>query len=153
MRRLAPGLSARLRLNRRLRSWAWKERRQRHPEIAGVSPGVFIRPQPPCSLRVSPDTFLMAEPDRDRLRHRQSAGHTSRQLQITAGSEGPPARFRHLLQQHLCQTVRMELHRASRPKRGDQTAKHMEGKLGKKTTANTDFRSGDPTTMTCSTRY
>ena len=95
----------------------------------------------------------MAEPDRDRLRDRQSSRNPTRQLQITGGFEDSPARFHRLLQQDFRPTVPMELHRSPRPKRRDQTAKQLEGKPGKTNTAITDFRFGVPTTMTCGTSF
>ena len=93
----------------------------------------------------------MAEPDRDRLWHRQSSRNPTRELQISGGFEDSSARFLRLLQQDFRPTFPMELHRSPCLKRSDQTARHLEGKLGKTNTTITDFHFGVPTTMTCGT--
>ncbi len=111
----------------------------------------LTRSCPSSSLRVSPEAFFMAEPDRDRLWHRQSSRDPTRELQISGGFEDSCARFHRLLQQDFRPAIPMELHRSPCPKRSDQTAKHLEGKLGKTNTAITDFRFGIPTTITCGT--
>lgn len=59
-----------------------KKRRPGHSEKPGVASSVSVRPESSHSICVPPQTQLVAESDRNVLRHRDAKSRSSRQLQI-----------------------------------------------------------------------
>lgn len=108
-----------------------KKRQVRDPQISGDQTSVSFRACSSNSVRVCPETHIVAESDRDRVWDCGSTGHASRQLHVTCSHEGTPAGFHRLLQSHVRQAVPLDLHGSSDHRRNRQTPRDVEGKLGK----------------------
>jgi len=68
-----------------------KKRRPRNSSIDGHASGVSVRHHSPCPVCVSTQAHVLAEPDRNDLRHRVPSRRSPRQLSLYRGTEGTPA--------------------------------------------------------------
>jgi homeodomain-containing protein/DDE superfamily endonuclease len=92
------------------------KKRPRHPEVHDHSPRVPRGHVSPHPLRLPAETQLLAEPDRNLLRHPATKMPPRRQLQIGARTGIPTATIHHLLQHDDGPPLQLDVHRQTPPK-------------------------------------
>src|SRR5271157_2544595 len=93
----------------------WEKNRSRYSRIHDDAARVPLGPQPPNPLHLPAQTQLVAQPDRDLLRHRPTKMPARRELRLGARTRIPNPRVHHLLQHDHGPSLQLDLHRQTPP--------------------------------------
>ncbi len=90
-----------------------KKRQTGRTEIAAESAWVFVGQEPPHSLRVFAEAYVVAEPDRNRVRGHHAQGNPAREFHVGGGLAPQAVEFHRVLQRGFRQAVPLDLYRAA----------------------------------------
>src|SRR5271166_558523 len=93
----------------------WGKKRSRRSPIHDDATRVSLGHQPPDPLRLPAQTQLVAQPDRDLLRHPPTKMPSRRELHLGARTRIPNPRVHHLLQHDHGPSLQLDLHRQTPP--------------------------------------
>src|ERR1700678_4094879 len=93
----------------------WEKKRSRHSRIHDDAARVPLGRQPPDPFRLPAKTQLVAQPDRNLLRHPPTKMPARRELHLGARTRVPNPSFHHLLQRDHGPSFQLDLHRQTPP--------------------------------------